>query len=130
MRGEASRRFDGEPRNSYKGISKILSPSLSLSLSLFVYYTNLAWCRTSQRGRVLPSSSRGSTTRDFKQNRKEKKEKRENERKARRLELIENARVSSHSINRQMDYRVLSNDPFEVTSFPSSGEGRNASPHY
>ena len=34
MRGEASRRFDGvagEPRNSYKGISKILSPSLCLS---------------------------------------------------------------------------------------------------
>ena len=38
MRGEARRRFDGvvgEPRNSYKGISKILSLSLSLSPPVF-----------------------------------------------------------------------------------------------
>ena len=84
-----------------------------------MYYTNLAWYRTSQRGRVQPSSSRGSTTRDLKQNRKKKKkkERKENERKARRLELIENARVSSHSINRQMDYRVLSTTPSSLPHF-------------
>lgn len=68
MRGEARRRFDGvagESRNSYKGIPKILTlllslslPSPSLYLSLSQCTTNLA-CRTSQRAvHDSPSSSR------------------------------------------------------------------------
>ena len=119
MRGEARRRFDGvvgEPRNSYKGISKILS--LSLSLSLPPCSTDLA-CRTLQRGRVLPSFSR---IREHTKTLNKTERKRETRGEKPELELIENARVSSHSIDRH-GWTVARSSrpprPFEFTSFPS-----------